>query len=739
MKSSKIKLYVGTILLFAILVAITIPSFAKSLPPESKYYSFYNVSNGEDLDGKTFVIVGDYKSSRPGPQPKSVSNGKPEYSPCIGTDSDKYDGYTYILGGNVKYITDTVVKTTEGISYNLDFEWTFEKNNDGTYSLYKTNSDSTERTYMYCNGEDSSLQMVPHEKAKFIIEYQNDGRIALKYGGREDIMMGKGPSEDMYVSLRSSDYCFGMGTEDTNHILSLYSEKDAAGLICYDYDGNAMEFGEYDEYGNYPSMESTVQFIEGSSLESIYTVENKNKNDAYEVFKSTDIPYLSDLYAKKTADNESFKDPSPKSSKIWGREIVLAGWEAVTIEDNYVFVDANAQVRYDKTTDTIVTKDVGGNDVNLPVGTTLHAYYIIRSENVFFDIKYTELILNDGSLVTENVNTESLAVGHVYYPTKNNFSQAYRGPRRSPGGAYEDVLKLVRNFTESYDPSNSNLQIVVEGLMEIDPTTMARVSYTPATGKSLSDITDHTVDYIFKYSDELNVQDIENVNDYDIVWYGTSTQPIGVIASGVMRDVKNFLVIDAAFEDITVNEIPVEDFKIEILNEDGDVLKTLTLKDNNVEVSSDKKRYTWKLNDMTENTYTIKQYNRNVGTYTSNTNATTDVDTNVGNLTEDGDVVILKVSTVNNRKDQVRLVNKYEGKQEEKPQGSGNAPAPASQPSGGAPASGGPVAQAVQSIYNGLLPKTGSASAFIITVIGFVAIVLAIRLRNTKSKKKSKK
>ena len=30
-------------------------------------------------------------------------------------------------------------------------------------------------------------------------------------------------------------------------------------------------------------------------------------------------------------------------------------------------------------------------------------------------------------------------------------------------------------------------------------------------------------------------------------------------------------------------------------------------KDDNVEVSADKTRYTWKINDMTENTYTLKQ------------------------------------------------------------------------------------------------------------------------------------
>ena len=206
-----------------------------------------------------------------------------------------------------------------------------------------------------------------------------------------------------------------------------------------------------------------------------------------------------------------------------------------------------------------------------------------------------------------------------------------------------------------------------------------------------------------------------------------------------MRDMKNFLVIETSFEDISENDIPVDNFKIEIQNEDGDVLKTLTLKDDNVEVSGSKKTFTWKLNDMTENTYTIKQYNRNVGSYTSSTDATTDVDTNLGDVSEDKDVVVLKVSTVNNRKDQVRLINRYEGVEQEKPQEGGSAPAPAGQPSGGAPASGGPVAQAVQSIYNGLLPKTGSASAFIITGIGILVIVLAIRLRKTENKKGKKK
>ena len=718
-------------------------SYAVEQKKYEKIYSFYNVTNGEDLDGKSFLILGDYIYPHTA---RTLEDGNPDFSPFLSTEDSMREEYYRVTSKSSFLCTDMICSPEED---ERGVEWTFKKNDDGTYSLYRTGSNPDSPEYLCSRGNSIDLFITDEGVTKFIVEYQNDGKIALKYSEYESFSHVKGPgalkltpdgsSEDQYVVYNDENDWFETGSiNQNNHVLQLYRVKEEA-YIYYNVAGNTSEFGSKSEFGNYPKMDSIFQFLDGNKQEELYKVSNENKNDAYEVFKSTDIPYLSDLYEKKTADNESFKDPSPKSSKIWGREIVLGGWMAQDINEAPVLIDANASVKYDTSTNTIVSVDVNGDEVHLPNGTVLYAYYILRSENVFFDIKYTELVLNDGSLVTENVNTESLAVGHVYYPTKINFSQAFRGPSKVPGETYEQILKLVRNFTESYDPSNSNMQIVVEGLMEIDPTTMARVSYTPATGKSLSDITDHTVDYIFKYSDELNVQDIENVNDYDIVWYGTSTQPIGVIASGVMRDVKNFLVIDAAFEDISVNEIPVEDFKIEILNEDGDVLKTLTLKDNNVEVSSDKKRYTWKLNDMTENTYTIKQYNRNVGAYTSNTNATTDVDTNVGNLTEDGDVVVLKVSTVNNRKDQVRLVNKYEGKQEEKPQEGGNAPAPAAQPSGGAPASSGPVAQAVQSIYNGLLPKTGSASAFIITVIGFVAIVLAIRLRNTKSKKKSKK
>lgn len=54
---------------------------------------------------------------------------------------------------------------------------------------------------------------------------------------------------------------------------------------------------------------------------------------------------------------------------------------------------------------------------------------------------------------------------------------------------------------------------------------------------------------------------------------------------------------------------------------------------------------------------------------------------------------------------------------------------------GGGAQGGGSV---IQNIYNGLLPKAGSASSFIITLLGIVLIVIAIRMRNMKKNKKKK-
>ena len=300
------------------------------------------------------------------------------------------------------------------------------------------------------------------------------------------------------------------------------------------------------------------------------------------------------------------------------------------------------------------------------------------------------------------------------------------------------ILKKNKALIDSYDPSRDEDQVVIEGLMTVEPTTLNRVSYTPAAGQSLNNVVDHAMDYITEYSDELSVQDMENVNDYDVVWYGTTQRNEGPVVNGVMRNMKNFLVIDASFEDINENEIPVDDFKIEILNNDGDVLRTLTLKDDSVTVSPDKQTYSWKLNDMTEDTYTIKQYNRKTGEYIPSTNASTDVDTNVGDVSEDGDndVVTFKISTINNHKDQVKLVNKYTKQNGEKPHEDTPAPSGGSAPAAGG--GGGPVAQAIQSIYNGLLPKTGSASAVIITVLGIIIIAIAIRLRHKDNKKDKK-
>jgi len=71
-------------------------------------------------------------------------------------------------------------------------------------------------------------------------------------------------------------------------------------------------------------------------------------------------------------------------------------------------------------------------------------------------------------------------------------------------------------------------------------------------------------------------------------------------------------------------------------------------------------------------------------------------------------------------------------KQPENPTGGGA-------PGGGTPGGGGQGGSVIQNIYNGLLPKTGSASAFIITAIGVALVAIAVRMRMLAKTKKSKR
>ena len=790
MKKVQMKL-IASIVILAMLIGMIVP-VANAVDTDYEYviYTFYNVKNNEDLSGKKFIIAGDYKlttymgggglaetafTAAPSSTLQSVapkgktSNidynyGEVPAAPVITDYSHSYTGVG-IVESEPTPKGEEILTPYRKISNNC--EWTFEKNEDGTYSLYLITSWG-EKRYLESSGLSVDLYISYSEKGNYSLEYKDGGKIALKLeyvsnienpGGDVFIDNVGGPvnapsvgggtptrgaaPETKYVVYDDSLRGFRSGTPDEGNILELYEKTIKRGAVIYDYDSL---FKDIEEYGgrtvaNMPEMENNMQLVE-ETPEKMLTVENANANSSFGVYRNTDIPYLEDLYNKKTNDTESFTDASPKSSKIWGTEYKQIAWGTNDIKGNSVVIGLNEDLRYEESTDSIKTKDINGKEVAIPNTSILHAIYGVKSDTILFDIKYEDdLNFSDGTLITEDVDTESLAVGHVYFPDSKLLDNLKNN--NSPFGFYPLVdpedINLQKDSMNSYNPSSENTQLVIEGLLEVNPTSLARVSYEPVTNQSVGDIAGHVVDYVNKYSDELDVQDIDNVNDYDVVWYEMNSNDAGFIASGVMRDMKNFLVIETSFEDISENDIPVDNFKIEIQNEDGDVLKTLTLKDDNVEVSGSKKTFTWKLNDMTENTYTIKQYNRNVGSYTSSTNATTDVDTSLGDVSEDGDVVVLKVSTVNNRKDQVRLVNKYEGKQEEKPQEGGNAPAPAGQPSGGAPASSGPVAQAVQSIYNGLLPKTGSASAFIITGIGILVIVLAIRLRKTENKKGKKK
>ena len=762
MKKAHIKCIVSVLVLLIALCMMIPKSYAEEGP---KIYSFYSVSNGENLNGKKFIILSSFRetnSPKGNGIDKSFTKASPIYdgnliiSPILGTNSDDYiyGRYTPVQQG-----------TCFGSSY---LEWCFEKNSDGTYSIYLAMTAQDvygPKAYLASDGNNDFLTISDFAKGKFEIEYKDGGKIALKLVGYEidtdNIRSSSLPTinpDYSYVAYNPDGGYFYSGTSGDIVTLELY-QLNQKGIVMYEYDTYEM----YDGYwGNEPGMDNNVQFVD-TNEEALYEVGNTSSNGAFNVFLDTDKTYLSDLFAKGEEDPESFKDSSPKSSKLWGMEYQLVGWGANTVRGEQVVIGLDAKLKYEKSTGTIKTKDIDGNEVALSSPAVLYGLYDIKSENIFFNIKYTEeLNLNDGSLITEEVDTEALAVGHVYYKsdpkqvlerikyfivdTEKNVQT--KGPKRGPAkgpddGPLDGIDNISKLLVTSYNPAANEIQIVIEGFMEVDPETHERISYTPVSGKSLSDIVDHVLEYITKYSDELDVADADNINECDVVWYENEYDDVGIMIRGVMRDMKNFLVIDASFEDLPQDQIPVDYFKIEILNEDGDLLKTLKLTDDDVEVSADKKTYTWKMNDMTEDTYTVKQFNRNAGKYVPTTSASSDANTNMGTVSEDpdSDVVTLKVSTVNNKKDRVSLVNKYTSVDEPEQGQGGQNPSPA--PGGsGAPAAGGgggPVAQAIQNIYNGLLPKTGSASAFIITVIGIVLIAIAIRLRNGKSKTRKRK
>lgn len=760
MKRARKKLLI-CILAALVIIGITMPAFAES---EQSVYKFYCVSQGENLDGKSFIILSTYKGGPPlklfgtptnvgfpkGGNTLKFENGEPNtkglldndsrYSPLLGTYSYENDDYEVVGGVNTLKLQDNMCLAS---SFN---EWTFEKNDDGTYSLYRWEEPKggPVKHYLYSNGTSNSASVVSGGKGKYEVEVKDGGRIALKLVGSEmDRSMPAIDESYQYIVFSQNGYNFQSGSANDNNVLELYQVYQE-GLVSYDYYGNMGDCTNPAAIGNIPEMEEYLQVV-GTSEESLYTVGNTSKNGTFYSYSTEGPEYLSGMFSKRQEDAESFTDPSSKSSKIWGEEFQLVAWEAYTIYDDMVIIPLNATLKYETSTKTIKTTDIDGNEVALYPQTTLYAYYATKSRNVFFNIKYTtDIELNDGSLITEKVDTEALAVGHIYYPISS--SNVVLKSKKQAGNIsdYTDNLSyLSRLLVTSYNPSKNEVQVVIEGFMEINPETNEMVSYVPSSGKSISDIVEHTMKYIMKYDEELNVEDVDNINDYDVVWYGTEYENIGIMVRGIMRDMKNFLVIDATFEDIPAEEIPVDDFKIEILNDEDEVLKTLRLDDPGVEVSADKKTYTWKLNDMTENTYTLKQYNRKTGSYTSSTSASTDVNTNMGSIDEDNelDVVTLKVSTVNNKKDQVKLINRYATESSNNDDNSSGNNA-GTQPSGGesAPApAGGPVQQVIQSVYNGLLPKTGSASAFVITLVGIVMVVVAIRLRNKGTKKSKKK
>ena len=61
---------------------------------------------------------------------------------------------------------------------------------------------------------------------------------------------------------------------------------------------------------------------------------------------------------------------------------------------------------------------------------------------------------------------------------------------------------------------------------------------------------------------------------------------------------------------------------------------------------------------------------------------------------------------------------------------------PAGGPGGGGAQGGGGI---IQNIYNGLLPKTGSSSAFIMTTLGVILVAIAVKLRITVKKRKARR
>ena len=354
--------------------------------------------------------------------------------PTLTDNNEFYDGYTNIWPDEARKINDDYCFSIP------IWEWTFEKNEDGTYSLYLEDDYYGDRYYLYSEGSSPTLLSNEDGKAKYVLEYKEDGKIALRFssfegnhfevtstnppGGTQLFSAPGAPNDNyIYVTYDPDSGYFKSGSANDIHTLRLYeNDLEGKGVVSYKYDRMVEGLNSSGKLGNEPAMGDPIQVI-GSTETPALTVENTNSNGAFSYYPPAEAPYLEDLFNKQTEDADSFKDPSPKSSKIWGAEIEQIGWVTGNIRGDVVVLNTDAKFRYEKSTDTIKTTDINGEEVALYNMSELYAIYTVKSENIFFDIEYKDLDLDDGTLIAEDVSTESLAVGHVYYSTNKTMNK----------------------------------------------------------------------------------------------------------------------------------------------------------------------------------------------------------------------------------------------------------------------------------------------------------------------------
>lgn len=611
-------------------------------------------------------------------------------------------------GNNGFYLYHIVAGVKQYLKVDVD-----SHNGNGVYGI--TTSTSPEGSFKISTN---------YRRQYFTLMDNNTGAYVSLNAGTGNYLANRNFNNDCYLR----PYNLG-NTEDIGPVIN-YD-------LTTDYASHVIMNGEW---RNEPRMLSAKQFITNDTT-TIEAVTNMNDNgrfvyDNYTPYKK----YLQEFYDLDAEDTVHFLDSSPGASKNWGKELYLSYWETKDTEGNKVNIKPDSTVKLNND-GTMSVVGMSGDEVKIPEQSNFVARYQEYSDVVIFFLNYSEGIIDDdGSFENEKEYTHALAVGHLYFSNPEYVKHNIE--------TYKDLTSIsIKNiFSKTYSNKENDNQIVIEGLLEVDAETETLVEYRPVVGLTPKQIAEHTLNYVDKYKNVLGIDsDNLDTNHYDVLWYNYVEQTDGWHVDGLLRNLKDFLEIEVTFDDIESDKLP-EDFKIEILDEDGEVIKTLTLEDENVEKSHDGNTYTWSLNNMLDPKYTLVVYNYEAPEYTVDVNASSDVNTEVGEIDKDATnkTAKLVLTLDSTAKDGVKIHNKYTAipKEDEKPTNGSNSNSQGENAgSGGSPASGGNGGgqTVIQTIYNGLLPHTGSISAFLVCSAGVVAVAIAIKVRRNENKVINKK